>query len=481
MHTSLTRFLFPALVGCLLSGNAAWAFPSILDAWMDAYPQATLPDDLTAATGAPCQLCHVNTGGGEPWNQYGFAVLSNGGASNVPQAFFDIEAEDADGESTTNLDEITANTLPGWCESANPGCENLAWTRSGSSSPATPPAGVTLDPPPGSLAPTANSGGPYGATVGTPIQFDASASSDPDGIIISWDWDFGDGNSASGELVSHAYASEGEYIVSVTVTDSDALSDTASTTATVVPPMQPIPPVADAGGVYGGEAGAVVSFDGSASFDPDGSIVGWIWSFGDGSFASGAQPTHVFTAAGEYTVRLRVTDSDGLRAIAATSATITDPLGEGEAIYRSVCQNCHGDPWDGPAVDPSLVAGRRNTGARVCSIDGAINGNFVFPGGVPEMQFLQGVYTAAQIAEVSAFLNSRPVQQQRRYITTCAGCHGNDARGGRVGENIRGETAADIREALVEKPQMRYLQCLPDQPDVVQIGRYLSTLPGGAQ
>jgi len=41
-------------------------------------------------------------------------------------------------------------------------------------------------------------------------------------------------------------------------------------------------PVADAGGAYSGTEGVAISFDGSGSSDPDGTIVSWLWDFGDG-------------------------------------------------------------------------------------------------------------------------------------------------------------------------------------------------------
>ena len=66
------------------------------------------------------------------------------------------------------------------------------------------------------------------------------------------------------------------------------------------------------------------------------------------------------------------------------------------------------------------------------------------------MQFLKGVLSAAQIQAISDFLNLGTVTGQQRYITTCAGCHGADARGGRTGENVRGADAGDIREAIDE-------------------------------
>ncbi|WP_457591413.1 PKD domain-containing protein, partial [Geoglobus sp.] len=66
------------------------------------------------------------------------------------------------------------------------------------------------------------------------IIFDASSSYDPDGSIVSYSWDFGDGSSASGVTVSHIYASNGVYTVNLTVTDDDGLSDTVSKQVVIV-------------------------------------------------------------------------------------------------------------------------------------------------------------------------------------------------------------------------------------------------------
>jgi PKD repeat protein len=71
-------------------------------------------------------------------------------------------------------------------------------------------------------------------------------------------------------------------------------------------------------------AGSPVSFDGSASKDPDGSITAFSWSFGDGSPAgSGAKPTHTYRAPGTYTAKLTVTDSAGHTATAFHQVMVT--------------------------------------------------------------------------------------------------------------------------------------------------------------
>ena len=67
--------------------------------------------------------------------------------------------------------------------------------------------------------PIANAAGPYNGTVYEPVAFDGSRSSDSDSTIVAYDWDFGDGSTGSGKMTTHAYASDGRFTVTLTVTD----------------------------------------------------------------------------------------------------------------------------------------------------------------------------------------------------------------------------------------------------------------------
>jgi PKD repeat protein len=286
--------------------------------------------------------------------------------------------------------------------------------------------------------PVANAGGPYTGTVNVAISFDGGASSDPDGSVVSYLWNFGDGDTASGVTPVHAYAAAGSYTVRLTVTDNDGLTNSASTTAQVSDGSGLQPPVSSPAGPYHGTTASPVAFDGSASSDPDGTIVSYDWTFGDGGTASGAKPTHVFSTAGTYTVTLTVTDDTGLKATATTSASIL-ATNAGENLYAANCADCHGDPWNGPAVDSSLPGRKRVTGARSCTITGAIFGTSLFPQGVPDMvAFGNQLLTTTQIDAIEDYLNSRAATGEQRYASTCAGCHGNDGGGGRSGGNVRG-------------------------------------------
>lgn len=84
-------------------------------------------------------------------------------------------------------------------------------------------------------------------------------------------------------------------------------------------------PEARAGGDTGGAVGADIVFDGSRSFDVDGSITSHAWDFGDGVMGTGERPSHAYAAPGIYTVTLTVSDDHGATAMATTRAVVGRP------------------------------------------------------------------------------------------------------------------------------------------------------------
>jgi len=88
-------------------------------------------------------------------------------------------------------------------------------------------------PPPPNEEPTADAGGPYSGYDGNAVTFDGSGSWDSDGTIVSYEWDFGDGNTGTGVDPSHTYATTGTWAVTLTVTDDDGDTDSAGTTVTI--------------------------------------------------------------------------------------------------------------------------------------------------------------------------------------------------------------------------------------------------------
>ncbi len=95
---------------------------------------------------------------------------------------------------------------------------------------------------------------------GQSCDFDASGSSDLDGTIVSYDWDFGDGNNGSGMTPSRSYAAPGTYSVTLTVTDDQSATDVYADTATATAdPVAPDTAVADFSTVEGTLSGSYVA------------------------------------------------------------------------------------------------------------------------------------------------------------------------------------------------------------------------------
>ncbi len=159
------------------------------------------------------------------------------------------------------------------------------------------------------------------------VQF-TDVSSDSDGKVVAWAWNFGEGTSSNDRNPQHRFPDDGTYKVSLIVTDDDGAQSAPYTSQIVV---KNAGPVARFDLPSGASVGDPVTFsDHSYDQSPSGEVVHVAWDFGDGTFCPGSvdgcdggdvhNPVHTYTAPGTYTVSLVVIDDDG------TLDTITHTL-----------------------------------------------------------------------------------------------------------------------------------------------------------
>lgn len=196
------------------------------------------------------------------------------------------------------------------------------------------------------------------------INFNASGSTDPDGTISSYAWNFGDGSSATGKYASHTFASAGTFAVSLVVTDNQG-----TTNATNIPiiiteqsdtanqaPQAKISVTNASGG-----APLTVTLSAANSTDSDGTIETYTWNFGDGTSATGVSTSHTYTAEATYTATLEVTDDKGKTAVASTTITV-EPASAPQPFTMEIGEVDVNSSWKYVKLeqsfhDPIIIAG----------------------------------------------------------------------------------------------------------------------------
>jgi PKD repeat protein len=162
------------------------------------------------------------------------------------------------------------------------------------------------------------------------VNFDGSASSDPDGTIAKYAWDL-DGNgtyeteTGAEPVATKTYAAAGSYDVRLRVTDS---SGNRSSTLRTVTVTNRAPVSSFTATPTSANKGQLVSFDGSGSTDPDGTVVKYEWDLdGNGTFetSTGTTPTtsRSYSSAGTVEAKLRVTDDKGATSVSAKTIVVT--------------------------------------------------------------------------------------------------------------------------------------------------------------
>lgn len=241
-----------------------------------------------SADGGPWVTLQTRSANAANWKETQVDLSAYAGSSVQLQWSFHADISVAAGG--WNLDDLKL-TAPRTCAGA----------------PLPPVCGFTIDPAAGTLP--------------LPVAFDASASTDPDGTIARYEWDFGDGTTGTGAQAGHTFTAGGVHTVRLTLVDDSGYIATCSGTVDVnAPPTACLVPDAELI-----QVGGSVGYDATCAADADGTITSWEWTFGDGTTGSGPSVVHAFPVAGEYPVVLTVRDDDGGEASAATTTIVNAP------------------------------------------------------------------------------------------------------------------------------------------------------------
>jgi len=186
--------------------------------------------------------------------------------------------------------------------------------------------GINVPPPipvSGNVPPDSNFSWSVNPNVNGTIDFTSNVS-DPDGEIVSYEWNFGDGTSSTSQNPSHTYDTSGTYTVTLIVTDDNGETSTREINVEV-PNIRPQAGFSTSSANI--TTASSVTFDGGSpySYDKDGNIVNWSWDFGDGDTAYGSTVSHQYNTPGNYTVTLNVTDNSGGWAVEQKNVTVSSP------------------------------------------------------------------------------------------------------------------------------------------------------------
>ncbi len=152
---------------------------------------------------------------------------------------------------------------------------------------------------------------------GEAIMFSATNSTDKDGKIEDYQWNFGDGTTSNDVDAVHKFDEPGVYNVTLTVVDDDGNKDVTHIIIRVNNLPIAFASVVNKTKIEKTEIPIyeVIQFDSSGSFDEDGSIDSYYWDLGDGNFSTEQQPTHQYFILGTVKIILTVTDNDGGKGI----------------------------------------------------------------------------------------------------------------------------------------------------------------------
>jgi len=157
------------------------------------------------------------------------------------------------------------------------------------------------------------------------VSFNASGSFDPDpnGKIVDYEWDFGDGDTSHKLISQHVYSNEGNFSATLTLKDDEGGESTKTYNICV---KEPLP---EAIGTYtplNPKVHEDITFDATQSTDKSGQIIRYEWDFDDGYSGKRASIKHSYTDSGTYNVNLTVYSENGLRSSTTIKVNVSQEV-----------------------------------------------------------------------------------------------------------------------------------------------------------
>ncbi len=263
-------------------------------------------------------------------------------------------------------------------------------------------------------SPIAAAGQDQRVCAGTPVAFDGSASSGETGSL-NYQWDFGDGGSATGQTATHTYEKGGNYQTVLTVNDGKGSACSEAIDGFQVHVNSG--PQVTLEDVSASCVGDKVSFVASGS-DPDGDSLKHFWDFGDGTTAEGgSKMSHQYENGGTYKVTIRVDDGSGLPcADSADSTTVkvnTPPTAKlGPNLTCCVDDSSPFDAAGSSDPDGDTLSYHWDLGDGSTSTSSSLNHSYSKSGSYPVVLIVDdnsGTACSSASASFTADVNTKPV------------------------------------------------------------------------
>ncbi len=251
------------------------------------------------------------------------------------------------------------------------------------------------------LPPTANAGpdqrlADSDRQPGEAVTLDGSASLDPDGTIASYQWLNASNEALATGPNATVRLADGQHTLTLLVTDDDGTTDVDTVEVTVTAPSSNQLPIAVAGADRiiadtDGEAGEMVTLDGTQSSDPDGTLATYAWLVGQSTVIAEGATAQVQLPDGPQTITLRVTDNDGGEATDSVTVTVATAAPAVGPIANAGADRTIADSDSLPGETVTLDASAStDADGEITSFQWLLNGEALASGVAPSVRLEDG-------------------------------------------------------------------------------------------